>query len=133
MDGTFFDMGGGLACLFPFTRAGATGTKTGFYVGGADTFMFMNSADSPAGNGDVIKDFTSSQLDKIDLSAIDANAGTVANDAFSFIGSSAFTGTAGELRFANGILMADLNGDHIADFEVTLNNVTTLSASNLLL
>jgi len=94
---------------------------------GADTFVFLSVADSPAGNGDVIRDFTSSQLNKIDLSAIDANSGTDANDAFSFISSSAFTDTAGELRFVNGVLMADLNGDQIADFEVTLNNVAVLN------
>ena len=44
-------------------------------------------------------------IDKIDLAAIDANAtGGSANDAFSFIGAAAFSGTAGEFgtRAAGG-------------------------------
>jgi len=40
------------------------------------------------------------------------------------IGSSAFTGTAD--CFANGSSFAHISGEHIADFNVTLNNVVCL-------
>ncbi|HEX8388363.1 MAG TPA: calcium-binding protein, partial [Sphingomonas sp.] len=71
--------------------------------------------------GDWITDFAAG--DRIDLSRLDANVTTAANDAFTFIGGNAFTGTAGELRTelgkgANGgtMVYGDLNGDRIEDF-----------------
>src|SRR5205085_9365584 len=65
---------------------------------GADTFLFETAGDSCAyamrSDGhkimpDIITDFTQG-TDKIDISGIDANTGTAANDAFTFIGSAAF-------------------------------------------
>jgi serralysin len=101
---------------------------------GADTFRFGAVAETGVGaNADTISDFSASQSDKIDLTAIDAIAGTGANDAFAYIGSGAFTGVAGQLRFAGGYLSADLNGDQIPDFQIALTNVATLNASSILL
>ena len=48
---------------------------------GADTFIFTATSDSPKGTPDLILDFTHG-LDKIDLSAIDADTGTAGNQAF---------------------------------------------------
>src|SRR5712671_1267014 len=101
---------------------------------GGDTFVFKLTTESGPGEGaDVIIDFTASQGDKIDLSAIDAVAGTSANDAFTFIGGDAFAGVAGQLQFKGGVLMGDINGDMQADFAIILNNVTTLAANSLVL
>jgi serralysin len=101
---------------------------------GADTFRFLSVADTGLGaNADVISDFSASQVDKIDLTAIDAVAGTGANDAFAYIGGGAFTGVAGQLRFAGGYLSADLDGDQIPDFQIALTNIATLNASSILL
>ena len=85
---------------------------------GNDIFVFSATSDSAVGgNRDRILDFTRGS-DVIDLSAIDANTLVAGNQAFSFIGSSAFSGVAGQLRFAGGIVAGDVNGDGIADFEI---------------
>ena len=66
----------------------------------ADTFRFDDVADSRLSSGfDTITDFVAG-VDKINLSQVDANAPTDANEAFTFIGSAAFSGVAGQLRFA---------------------------------
>ena len=64
---------------------------------------------------------------KIDLSKIDANELVDGNQAFSFVGSAAFSNTAGELRFENislggpiWLVQGDTNGDGVSDFEVVL-------------
>ena len=64
--------------------------------------MLNVASDSPSGAGrDQITDFdagaAASSVDKIDLSAIDAQTGP-GNQAFTWIGKAAFTHTKGELR-----------------------------------
>jgi serralysin len=96
--------------------------------GDADTFIFIDLADSSAGSKrDVITDFTSG-LDIIDLSLIDISpeAGT---QHFHHI-EGGFTGTAGDLRFSNGLLSGDANGDSKADFEIGLTGLATLDWSH---
>ena len=65
---------------------------------GSDRFVYRDINESKQGpqSRDVIEDFSSSEDDKIDLSAI-------ADDSV-FIGSSDFTGTKPEIRFDDGIL-----------------------------
>ena len=48
------------------------------------------------------------------------------------IGYAAFSGTAGELRFAGGVLTADLDGDSVADFAITLVTGTIAQADLIL-
>jgi hypothetical protein len=97
---------------------------------GADLFIFASLADSRlsalrSDGGkrlpDVIADFTSG-LDRIDLSALDAVAVTADDQAFTFIGSAAFSGQAGQLRYEmhgdNAFVLADLTGDGHADFQI---------------
>lgn len=101
---------------------------------GADSFVFTSRLDSGPKAFDTISDFSAEEGDRIDLSAIDANAiGGSSHDSFVYVGSSAFSGTAGQLRFSNGMLTADVNGDRIADFAVKLSGVDSLSASSILL
>jgi hypothetical protein len=93
---------------------------------GSDTFVFNTIADSKRGaSADRITDFQSG-LDKIDLSGIDAISGTATNDAFTFIGTGAFTKKAGELRYSTSssgtTIAGDVNGDGLADFEIVLTN-----------
>lgn len=76
---------------------------------GADLFAYFAAADSRAGAADTIAAFESGR-DTIDLSRLDG--------AFTWIGRAAFGGHAGELRFANGALSADLDGDRVADLVV---------------
>ncbi len=96
------------------------------------------------GTGDFIRDFElfksgATERDRIDLHRIDANTATASDDAFSFIGSGEFTGTAGELRTAIGfvevvdpdpffpdpsfqaniwLVEGDVDGDAAADFQI---------------
>ena len=96
---------------------------------GADTFLFRGAADA---RGDVILDFSAGQGDRIDLRSIDANAAMAGDQAFIFIGASAFSaGTAGQLRFAQGVLQGDLGGDGIADFQMELVGTALITASQI--
>jgi len=94
---------------------------------GADTFVFARIADTAVGaNRDVIMDFQSG-VDRIDLWRIDANINVAGDQAFTFIGASSFSGVPGQLRFANGILSGDVDGNRVADFEIGLPGVAALN------
>ena len=61
-------------------------------LGGRDTFRFESISDSAVGaNRDHIVDLFRSEGDRVDLSAVDARTGQSGNQAFSFIGASAFS------------------------------------------
>jgi Ca2+-binding RTX toxin-like protein len=111
---------------------------------GADRFEFTGTSDSPVAKPDEILDFQRGQ-DRIDLSAIDADGSAVAgNGVFRYLGTGAFTGSVGELRWTpvasgpfgtNYILVeADINGDRIADMAIIVRGgVEPLSASDFVL
>lgn len=99
------------------------------YTGGdgADTFLF-DKASQFIGRSDsnTILDFEKGS-DLIDLSGVDANTNTEANDAFTFIGSAGLSGTAGELRAtqkANGdwLINGDVDGDGNRDFQIKIDD-----------
>lgn len=116
------------------TLSGGTGKDVLVGGKGADTFIFKSASDAGNGNsGDQIRDFFRAQGDKIDLSGIDAELGTKGDQAFSFIGSKGFSGEAGELRYANGHVTGDLNGDKIADFSIDIVNHHALQATDFIL
>jgi ELWxxDGT repeat protein len=95
---------------------------------GADRFIFQSAADA---NGDVIMDFSAAEADRIELQSMDANANLAGNQTFAFIGSSAFGGIAGQLRFGGGFLQGDVSGDGVADFQIELTSVASLAAANI--
>jgi Ca2+-binding RTX toxin-like protein len=105
--------------------------------GGNDRFVFDALSDSAAGGTrDVIKDFAAG-ADKIDLTLIDASKGAAGDQAFRFIGSAAFSGTAGELQAtalgANTLVSADVDGNGKADFQILLSGSVALQATDFLL
>ena len=101
---------------------------------GADLFRFTALDDSAVGtNRDVITDFTRGEGDRIDLSWIDANTRFAGDQAFAFIGTASFTRVAGQLRFASGVLQADVNGDARADMEIAIQGVSTLLVADFIL
>jgi serralysin len=100
--------------------------------GGRDTFLFKAVSDSRVSLRDTIKDFVRG-ADHIDLRGIDANTKASGNQAFTFIGKSAFTGKAGQLGFSGGVLSADVNGDAIADFQVVVSRLKTLTKGDFYL
>jgi Ca2+-binding RTX toxin-like protein len=119
------------------TLTGGWGTDLLIGGGGSDTFLFRDGhASRWIGNADTISDFVSGQ-DTIDLSAMDANSATAGDDAFAFIGSSAFSGTAGELRaFSTGgntFLAGDTDGDGAADFFIKLQGDFALTGADFIL
>ena len=92
---------------------------------GNDVFRYQSAEESNSTERDGIQDFNPGDL--IDLSRIDAISGTAENDAFSFVGNAAFSGTAGQLRFENislggpiWLVQGDTDGDGVSDFEVVL-------------
>ncbi|MET1110415.1 MAG: M10 family metallopeptidase C-terminal domain-containing protein [Allosphingosinicella sp.] len=91
--------------------------------GGADTFRYDGTGDSNSGAMDQILDFAAG-TDKIDLSRIDANSAAAGDQAFSWIGSNAFSGSAGQLRaYQDGnswFVEGDTNGDGAADLVIQL-------------
>jgi len=103
---------------------------------GVDRFIYTSILDSRVGSTvrDVITDFNrGSSGEKIDLFAIDAYTKTAGNQAFAFIGSKAFTGTKGEVRFSRGVLQMNTGTDKVADMEIALTGVTSFSQNFLVL
>ncbi len=87
---------------------------------GADSFNYTAVAQSNSTNRDIITDFVSGS-DKIDLNVIDANTGLADNQSFTFIGAAAFSaGQVGQVRYANGMLEANVNADLAADLQIQL-------------
>jgi len=115
--------------------AGADNVRGGT---GKDYFVYQSTSESNAAATDHILDFENF-TDHIDLSAIDANSSLGGDQAFSFVGSNAFSHTAGELRVeASGsdwLVMGDVNGDGTADFQVLVStfNSHILAASDFIL
>jgi Ca2+-binding RTX toxin-like protein len=106
--------------------------------GGADEFRYQDVAESTPSIIDQILDFTPG-TDKVDLSRIDSNSLVAGNQAFVWIGSNAFTGSAGQLRaFISGgtwYVEGDVDGDGSADLFIALTpqGPTPLGAGDFLL
>jgi Ca2+-binding RTX toxin-like protein len=116
------------------TLVGGVGTDKLYGGTGADRFIFKGLGDSLKGTArDTIFDFSHAQADKIDLSAIDANGTAGGEGVFSFVGSDTFGGTRAELRYADGILSGDVNGDRIADFEIKVVSASALVKGDFVL
>ena len=116
---------------------GGPGVDEMFGESGRDVFDF-NPADDlmvcPA--CDTIEDFRKGK-DRIDVSDIDARAGSAKNDAFTFVGAAKFSGAKGELRYRrkarNVIVQADTNGDGKADFEILVRKNRKLAKRDFVL
>ena len=118
---------------------GGEGADVLFGGTGNDTFDYNAISESSFGGPvDQIADFVMGQ-DKIDVTTIDADTGLAGDQNFTFLGSSAFTGVAGQLRFENSLgdnlthIFGDIDGNGIADFEVTLTGTYTLTSTNFIL
>jgi Ca2+-binding RTX toxin-like protein len=109
---------------------------------GQDVFRYHMLSDSTvlARGRDVIRDMVPGE-DRIDLSLLDAVASSAADNAFSFIGSNAFStvNAAGQVRYVYdaaagyGVLLASTDADASAEFAIRVLGVATLSATDLVL
>ena len=105
---------------------------------GADQFIFNSVAESRKGSGyDFIVDFSHAQNDKVVLSAIDANTKVGGNQAFNFIGSTAFSKKAGELRYekagGHSYILGDIDGNGVADLVIVSGLPVNFVGSDFLL
>ena len=103
---------------------------------GADTFDFNAITESLVGTSrDIITDFSHAQLDKIDLSTIDANS-TLTNDQVflsSIVTSGDFTAI-GQLRLVGDILSGNTDSNFAtSEFEIQLTGVTSLTSADFFL
>jgi Ca2+-binding RTX toxin-like protein len=128
------------------TLTGGSGTDT-IYAGsgvsilvgggGADRFVFApgHAGGLTTATADSIQHFRPGQGDLIDLSAFDAVLPKGGH--LDFIGTAAFDGHAGEVRYAvtsTGVtLECDLTGAGTADVTITLKNIASLAASDFVL
>jgi Ca2+-binding RTX toxin-like protein len=117
------------------------GTGRTIMVGGKgnDTFVFSpgHTGGLTTATADSIQRFRAGIHDVIDLSAFDARLPAGGTGHLHFIGTAAFDGHAGEVRYdvtsAGVTLTADTTGSGTADVMITLKNVFSLSASDFIL
>lgn len=120
------------------TLVGGAGRDLLYGDAGNDRFVFDDGhfAGMTATTADRIMDFAIG-ADRIDLSQVDANAGVAGDQAFSFIGSAAFSGAAGQLRaYTDGsltIIEGNTNTGTVADFWIVLNGAMVLSGGDFVL
>lgn len=93
---------------------------------GADFFHFT-PADAKSGEVDRILDFNPQQGDRLGIKAVLGLSDSLAGQGWNYIGSDAFTGSTAQLRFDNGLLQGDLNGDARADLQIRLDGINTFS------
>lgn len=103
---------------------------------GKDVFVFQSVGDSGFAlvKADRIADFSRSDGDLIDLSAIDADTGRSGDQSFNFISAGALSGAA-QLRYDSvaKLLYASTDADAAAEFVIELTGVKALSAADLVL
>lgn len=106
---------------------------------GVDTFRFLTLTDTRIGvNADVISSFQAG-TDKIDVSAIDPNAGLLGDQSYAFIGNSVFSAVAGqaEVRFltvgGNTMVNFDNDGNGTTDMSIQLSGIVALTSLDFIL
>ncbi len=107
---------------------GGVGKDTMTGGGARDVFQFRDGDfGTTRALADVITDFSHASAEKINLNLVDANTLAGGNQAFTFIGSGAFTNVAGQLHYAhaagNTYVEGDTNGDGTADFVINLTGI----------
>jgi serralysin len=121
------------------TLVGNAGDNLLYGLGGDDVLTGGAGSDvfvlTETGWSDRITDFERG-IDKVDLSQIDAVLTLAGDQAFTYIGDAAFSGSAGQVRsFVEGgvnYVAGDVDGNGIADFLINLGAIQ-ISGSDLLL
>jgi hypothetical protein len=103
---------------------------------GNDVFVYRSTGETTTLSPDSIEFFNTG--DKIDLGVIDANTAAGGDQAFTVIGSGAFTGVAGQLQVTNLVgqdweVRGDTDGDGNADLLIFLTSDHALTAADFFL
>jgi Ca2+-binding RTX toxin-like protein len=137
--GTLSGTGNGLANQITGTSGantlnGGAGADTLTGGGGADVFVFLTVNDSRAAVGiDLVTDFSFAAGDRIDVSALDANAGLAGDQAFNTLiaAGTGFT-VAGQYRataIAGGVQVEfNTDADAAAEFAIDISTAATPTA-----
>lgn len=112
---------------------GGGGRDTLIGGAGADTFVFVATDFAVGSDRATIREFARDAHDRIDLGAIDANTLARGEQAFDFIGKAGFSQSPGELRFKQGLLSGDVQGDGKADFAIEVRDLARLSEDDFIL
>src|SRR5262249_1322960 len=120
------------------TLTGGAGSDLLSGGAGAGPVVYSALSESKGPTIATIVDFQSLEGGRIDLSAIDANSKVAGDQAFAWIGDSAFHKVAGELREAIGAdgnmhVYGDTSGDGKADFELILSGTAQRVGSDFIL
>jgi Ca2+-binding RTX toxin-like protein len=98
---------------------------------GTDTFEYGAEYDSPPSGADTITDFSDAEFDRIDVSFF-----AYSSTPLHFVGTAAFSNTAGELRYeqvgGDTFIEGDVDGDGTTDFLVQLTGVHTLNSGDFI-
>ena len=95
---------------------------------GAD-FYAWEATDVNSGWLDTITDFQGAYGDRLGITAILDKDNPFDNPGWTYIGNNNFTNTAAELRFSDGFLTGDVDGDGMADLKIRLLGVSTFSTN----
>ena len=117
---------------------GGAGVDTQSGGSGSDVFAYAEVSESPDTARNSITDFgagtSTTFVDRLDLSAIDADSLTPGDQAFSYMGNAPFSGTAGQLRISLGagaaVVSGDIDGNMISDISIELLGHTSLGKFN---
>lgn len=121
------------------TLTGGSGSDLVYGGGAVDRFVFAALSEfAPASAPDAIGDFSHAEGDRIDFRPIDPDGATGGDQAFSFVGTAAFTTDARfqvryELAFGNAWVQIDIDHDRQADATILLYGVSSLVAGDFLL
>ncbi|WP_205480859.1 calcium-binding protein [Sphingomonas arenae] len=117
---------------------GGTGQDTFIGGAGSDRYVFREGdfGGATTDTADRIIDFGDAENDRIRLDLIDANTNVAGNQVFSWLGDTAFTGVAGQLRYeqigGNTYVQGDTNGDGVADFMIRVDGLIDLGTDDFL-
>jgi Ca2+-binding RTX toxin-like protein len=120
------------------TILGSTGKD--WLSGGSEADVFrwpsIGAVGSAQSRADVVRDFSHSAQDHLDLSRIDANALRGGNQAFAFIGKGEFT-AAGQVRYevagSEARVFLNTDSDHDAEGTIRLAGIHSLKSGDFLL